>query len=635
MGGQLFSYVAGTTTPQATYTDSTGGTQNPNPVILNARGEAPVWLNPSQTYKFILEDALGNTLWTADNVPGGYTPGGALSAQIIGQLLWPQTAAEAAAGVTPTNYGYPSGNVLRYGADPTGATNSNLAFAAAGNVAAQQLGAQSTASGIVYVPAGLYNLTTALSYASGTILQGAGCFTSCVSATPGPQGGSIIQFANAITGAALTMGVGGQDLPCQVRDLSVTRVPSGASPPAGTIGIAMNAGSNVVLDNVLSYNHSIGIQFNGASGIGGGATLTNVYTGYISDAHLVNNGWDGISATNCMFGMAGSGNNISSNAYTRMQGGTAGSPGPSNTFFVNCRFHQSTQTTLYLMEFSPTTATPGEQLSGFGFTNCSVASVTNSLMATAVSWSTLQNTMLIGNSFNCPSAAVLGLNSATNIVNMFWSGNHFNVALVGLNGGGTLNAVNISDNAIGAPLTLTGVLPSYVQMTNNTYGGNVSVTGSFTELTLNGNQTGGSFNYSASSQYIDIGGSFAQGTWTPQLAFGGGSSGLTQTTNNGRYVILGQYVHAEFEIALSALGSSTGNATVGGFPFTCIDSIGGGVMTSASGMSLLASPITVSTIAGGNTVGMSNTGSSGTQSLTNSNFTSSSHFYCNFMYKWQ
>ena len=43
--GKLFTYAAGTTTLQATYTDSTQTTQNPNPVILNIRGEAFVWLN--------------------------------------------------------------------------------------------------------------------------------------------------------------------------------------------------------------------------------------------------------------------------------------------------------------------------------------------------------------------------------------------------------------------------------------------------------------------------------------------------------------------------------------------------------------------------------------------------------------
>lgn len=67
-GGQLFTYQAGTTTPVATFTDSTASTANTNPVILNARGEAPVWLLPAQTYKFVLQDANGNTIWTCDQI---------------------------------------------------------------------------------------------------------------------------------------------------------------------------------------------------------------------------------------------------------------------------------------------------------------------------------------------------------------------------------------------------------------------------------------------------------------------------------------------------------------------------------------------------------------------------------------
>lgn len=67
-GGQLFSYQAGTTTPLATYTDSTGVTQNANPVILNSRGECNCWIPPNTGYKFVLEDSFGNVIWTVDQV---------------------------------------------------------------------------------------------------------------------------------------------------------------------------------------------------------------------------------------------------------------------------------------------------------------------------------------------------------------------------------------------------------------------------------------------------------------------------------------------------------------------------------------------------------------------------------------
>ncbi|MDE2098329.1 MAG: hypothetical protein KGL39_13835 [Patescibacteria group bacterium] len=66
--GQLYSYQAGTSTLLATYIDSTGATQNANPTILNSRGEADVWIPPNTAYKFVLEDASNDIIWTVDNV---------------------------------------------------------------------------------------------------------------------------------------------------------------------------------------------------------------------------------------------------------------------------------------------------------------------------------------------------------------------------------------------------------------------------------------------------------------------------------------------------------------------------------------------------------------------------------------
>ena len=67
VGGKLYSYQAGTTTPQDTFTDQAGGTANANPVILDSRGEADVWLDDAN-YKFSLYDADDNLIWTVDNI---------------------------------------------------------------------------------------------------------------------------------------------------------------------------------------------------------------------------------------------------------------------------------------------------------------------------------------------------------------------------------------------------------------------------------------------------------------------------------------------------------------------------------------------------------------------------------------
>jgi parallel beta-helix repeat protein len=203
--GQLFTYAAGTTTPQATYVDSTQTTQNTNPIILNARGECNLWLDPTKSYKLVLQDFFGNTIWTVDNyanpgnapsavvdsgtlnnvvltVPLLGTPqanavvffkaantntsavtmtvngqakpltwqnlaglnGGEIQAngwyaavfdgtqwQLQGPSLQPpqmRTAAEIAAGVTPTNYAYPVGHVLRYGVVGNGVADDTAAL---------------------------------------------------------------------------------------------------------------------------------------------------------------------------------------------------------------------------------------------------------------------------------------------------------------------------------------------------------------------------------------------------------------------------------------------------------------------------------------------------------------------------
>jgi hypothetical protein len=82
-GGKVCSYAAGTTTPLSTYTDSTAGTANSNPVILNAAGRANIWLS-NVAYKLVLLTAgtdntcnTGSTLWTVDGIlSGGFVNSG-------------------------------------------------------------------------------------------------------------------------------------------------------------------------------------------------------------------------------------------------------------------------------------------------------------------------------------------------------------------------------------------------------------------------------------------------------------------------------------------------------------------------------------------------------------------------------
>jgi microcystin-dependent protein len=92
-GGQLFSYVTGTTTPLQTFQDPGLTVPNPNPLIADANGRfGSVWLSPSTAYKIQLFSAStpdnpgGTEIWSRD--PFGPAAGGSISntAGIIGEI---------------------------------------------------------------------------------------------------------------------------------------------------------------------------------------------------------------------------------------------------------------------------------------------------------------------------------------------------------------------------------------------------------------------------------------------------------------------------------------------------------------------------------------------------------------------
>lgn len=71
-GGKLYSYLAGTTTPEVTYTTSSGTIARTNPIILDAAGRVPsggeIWLTVELSYKFVLKDSNEVLIATYDNI---------------------------------------------------------------------------------------------------------------------------------------------------------------------------------------------------------------------------------------------------------------------------------------------------------------------------------------------------------------------------------------------------------------------------------------------------------------------------------------------------------------------------------------------------------------------------------------
>ena len=122
-GGKLYSYAAGTTTPLATYTTQAGTIANTNPIILDSRGEASVWL-ASAAYKLKLTTADDVEIWTVDNISSAETFGASQFLTSVGG-----TANAITAVVTSPNFtAYATGQQFSFvaAATNTGATSLNL-----------------------------------------------------------------------------------------------------------------------------------------------------------------------------------------------------------------------------------------------------------------------------------------------------------------------------------------------------------------------------------------------------------------------------------------------------------------------------------------------------------------------------
>lgn len=282
VGGKLYTYAAGTTTPLATYTSSSGSTANTNPVVLNSRGETSVWLGSSQ-YKFVLKDANDVEIWTQDNLQAGANVDGSNATgtwpiSITGNaatatLATTATYATTAGSVTPGNavtsitgaglYGFtlPGGPITSSGT----LTVTPPAPSTAGNVL--------TSNGSVWVSqalAGTSNLQSELFTASGTWTSPAGATKVRVTVIGGGSGAANYVSYGAPGGAAVGVYTVTPSTPYTVTvGLGSAGVSSGTSGAGGTssFGILISATGGSGASNLA----------NGTAGVGSSGNLTNSY----------------------------------------------------------------------------------------------------------------------------------------------------------------------------------------------------------------------------------------------------------------------------------------------------------------------------------------------------------------------
>jgi hypothetical protein len=85
-GGFLYTYQAGTTTSQTTYTSNSGLVANSNPITLGADGRPPneIWLTAGTAYKFVLTDSANVPIpgGTYDNITGIGSDGATILASL-------------------------------------------------------------------------------------------------------------------------------------------------------------------------------------------------------------------------------------------------------------------------------------------------------------------------------------------------------------------------------------------------------------------------------------------------------------------------------------------------------------------------------------------------------------------------
>jgi hypothetical protein len=161
-GGKLYSYAAGTTTPQITYTSAAGVTPHANPIILDSAGRVPggeIWLTDALIYKFTLETSTGVLLGTYDNISGINDIN--LNAAFVDYD--PPFAGALNSGYTVQDKLSQTVSVKDFGAVGNGVANDTVAIQAA----------LDSGAGGVYFPSGNY-LVSSVEASSNTTIYGDG-----------------------------------------------------------------------------------------------------------------------------------------------------------------------------------------------------------------------------------------------------------------------------------------------------------------------------------------------------------------------------------------------------------------------------------------------------------------------------
>lgn len=138
-GAKIYTYVAGTTTLVATYTDVALMVANTNPIIADSAGRYIAFLSPGASYKYVVQFADGSSLRTQDNISA--TPATSTNIDISGVAGENITAGEGvylsdgSAGKTAGQwYGWDSGQIYSSVVPEIGMAPAAIASGASGTI---------------------------------------------------------------------------------------------------------------------------------------------------------------------------------------------------------------------------------------------------------------------------------------------------------------------------------------------------------------------------------------------------------------------------------------------------------------------------------------------------------------------
>jgi hypothetical protein len=275
VGGKLYTYAAGTTTPLATYTTSTGLVANTNPIILDSRGEASVWFGSSK-YKFVLKTAADVEIWTQDQLQGyanadgsnayGTWPisitGNAATATLATTATYATTAGAVTPGAAVTSitgaglYGFtlPGGPITSTGTltvtPPVPGASGNVMTSNGSAWVSQALGGTSNLQIVFFASSTTWTAPAGVTKVRATVQGGGGggayYFYDSGSFASGGPGGLITGYYTVTPGTTYTITVG-----------------TGGAAVFGSFGATGASGTSSSFSSFLSATGGTGGQSNG------------------------------------------------------------------------------------------------------------------------------------------------------------------------------------------------------------------------------------------------------------------------------------------------------------------------------------------------------------------------------------